>query len=102
MRGLLDMVVIHQPSNTKSPGFATGIFAAIDSDMPPGNGTVSAASYVIRRVLFNREQAARIESQGPHLLVRDLVDPLRPTWHDGKVLTEVLEGILGICPSRRK
>jgi uncharacterized cofD-like protein len=102
MRDQLDMVVIHQPSNVKSPGFATGSFAAIDSSPSPDNGTVSAASNVIRRVLFNREQAVRIEAQGPHLLVRDLVDALRPTWHDVGVLTDVLGGILGICHSQRK
>jgi len=70
--------------------------------VPPKGAAVGVTSNSIRRVLFNQELARRIESQGPLLIVRDLVDPLRPTWHDVLVLSEVFEGILGVCPSPRK
>jgi uncharacterized cofD-like protein len=102
MRGLLDVVVLHQQSGQRAPGSVTASFAAIDPNTPlPASGG-SLAKDSLRRVLFNRELAQRIESQGPLLIVRDLVDPLRPTWHDVSVLSEVLGGVLDACPSRRR
>jgi hypothetical protein len=79
-----------------------GVMAAIDPNMPPPVSDESSTKGSLRRVLFNRELAQRIEAQGPLLVVRDLVDPLRPTWHDVSVLSEVLGGVLDACPSRRK
>jgi uncharacterized cofD-like protein len=119
MRGLLDVVVVHEPSERRHPGSVTASFAAITADTPPsrdgnsdsssgglsGDSTFTSANGnggSVRRVQFDRALAQRIESQGPLLVVRDLVDPLRPTWHDVPVLSEVLEGVLGACPSRRK
>jgi len=102
MRGLLDLVVIHQPSEVKRAGSATGMFAAIDPSVPPRPAVVSTRGVSVRRVTCNKEMARRIELQGPMIIVRDLVDPLRPTWHDVSVLSDVFEGILGICPSPRK
>jgi len=102
MRGLLDLVVIHEPSETKSSGSVTDIFAAIDPSVPPRPVVTAPKGATVRRVVYNRELAKRIESQGPMLIVRDLVDPLRPTWHDVTVLSDVFEGILDICPSPRK
>ena len=102
MRGLLDIVVIHQPSEVKGPGSVTGTFDAIDPSVPPKPTSISTSTASIRRVLFDSTLARRIESQGPMLIVRDLVDPLRPTWHDVPVLSDVFEGILGICHLQRK
>jgi uncharacterized cofD-like protein len=102
MRDLLDVVVIHQHSEVKAPGSVTASFAAVNANMPFTTAENAAVASTVRRVQFNPELAQRIESQGPLLLVRDLVDPLRPTWHDVSVLSEVFEGVLVACPSRRK
>lgn len=102
MRDLLDIVVMHKPDGAKSPGAVTGVLSAITPEMSVvvGEGAVPTGS--IRRVLFNHELARRIESQGPMLVIRNLVDPLRPTWHDVSVLSEVLDGVLRICPSQQR
>jgi uncharacterized cofD-like protein len=100
MDGLLDVVVVHGPSEQRHPGSVTASFAAVTASMPSPVDTPPVGS--VRRVLFNRDLARRIEARGPLLIVRDLVDPLRPTWHDVPVLSEVLEGVLEVCPSRRK
>jgi uncharacterized cofD-like protein len=100
MDGLLDVVVIHGPSEQRHPGSVTASFAAVTASMPPPAEVPPVGS--VRRVLFNRDLARRIEERGPLLIVRDLVDPLRPTWHDVPVLSEVLEGVLEACPSQRK
>jgi uncharacterized cofD-like protein len=130
MRGLLDVVVIHEPSERRHPGSVTASFAAVTADMLPpsrggsgsahsgthgthgahsGSGSAHSGAHSgsgsggsVRRVQFDRALAQQIESQGPLLVIRDLVDPLRPTWHDVPVLSEVLEGVLDACPSRRK
>lgn len=102
MRGLLDVVVIHQPSQGRRPGSVTARFAAVTANMVTSSRDARRGSGAVRQVLFDRTLARRIESQGPLLVVRDLVDPIRPTWHDVPVLSEVLEGILDVCPSRQK
>ncbi|MDR1183714.1 MAG: YvcK family protein [Coriobacteriales bacterium] len=102
MRGLLDVVVLHQQSGQRTPGSVTASFAAIDPNMAPLASDNSPAKGSVRRVHFNQELAQRIESQGPLLVVRDLVDPLRPTWHEVSVLSEVLGGVLDACPLQRK
>ena len=102
MSGLLDIVVIHQPPEVKAAGSVTGTFNAIDPSVPPKPTLASMSGTVIRGVLFDKAQARRIESLGPMLIIRNLVDPLRPTWHDVSVLSDVFEGILGICPLQRK
>jgi uncharacterized cofD-like protein len=103
MRGLLDAVVIHQPAgHERTPGSVTASFAAIAPDAVVPARTTAQGAPSVRRVLFNRGLAQRIESLGPLLIVRDLVDPLRPTWHDIPVLAEVLEGVLDACPSQRR
>jgi uncharacterized cofD-like protein len=102
MRDLLDVVVLHQPSEQRSPGFITARFAVIDPGAPPPPSGENSTKGSVRRVLFNQELARRIESQGPLLVVRDLVDPLRPTWHDVTVLSEALGGVLDACPSQQR
>ncbi|MDR3036890.1 MAG: YvcK family protein [Coriobacteriales bacterium] len=102
MRGLLDVVVIHQPSQMRRPGSVTASFAAVSPGMVLDANERAQAGASVRGVQFNQTLAQRIEAAGPLLVVRDLVDPLRPTWHDVAVLSEVLEGVLDACPSRRR
>jgi uncharacterized cofD-like protein len=102
MRGLLDAVVIHQPSETRRPGSVTASFTAVTAEMVAASKATGSAAASVRRVLFTPALARRIEEQGPMLIIRDLVDPIRPTWHDVPVLSEVLEGVLEACPSQRR
>jgi uncharacterized cofD-like protein len=102
MEGLLDVVVVHRPAEGAAPpGSATASFAAVTPDMLPVREKGRPAPSV-RRVLIDPALVRRIEALGPLLVARDLVDPLRPTWHDVPTLSEVLEGVLGACPSRRR
>ncbi|HBT95562.1 MAG TPA: YvcK family protein [Coriobacteriia bacterium] len=102
MRGLLDIVVMHKPEGAKSPGAVTSTLSTITPEMLAAAGDSSKTEGSIRRVLFTPQLARRIESRGPMLITRDLVDPLRPTWHDITVLSEVLDGVLRICPSQQR
>jgi uncharacterized cofD-like protein len=102
MRGLLDVVLVHQSSREKAPSSVTATFAAVSADSVLSAAENAEIASTVRRVAFNPELAARIEAQGPLLMVRDLVDPQRPTWHDIPVLSEIFEGVLHACPSRRR
>lgn len=104
MRDLLDVVVVHRKETSVRRGSATVSFAALDTDTPAKASRLSSAASIgsIRPVSYNEELAARIEKQGPMLLVRDLVDPIRPTWHDIEELSELLKGVLLACHSRQK
>jgi hypothetical protein len=39
----------------------------------------------------------RIEQAGPVVLSKDLVDPLRPTWHDVHTLAQTLAEVIKAC-----
>ena len=41
-----------------------------------------------------------IEDLGIEVMVRDLVDEKRPTWHDKEKLTQAFEEVLEACHSR--
>jgi 2-phospho-L-lactate transferase/gluconeogenesis factor (CofD/UPF0052 family) len=104
MGGLIDFVVVHEPRRSRPASSVTASFEAITGETArtPHRDQASAPPGPIRPVAFDETLARRIEAYGPALIRRNLVDPLRPTWHDVRVLSEVLEGILGTCPSLRK
>jgi uncharacterized cofD-like protein len=112
MRGLLDVVVVHQEGGEKQAGNVTTSFAAIvsASDVPSAAPADASDSQVrttqvpgsTRRVAVSPALVERIESYGPSVIIRDLVDPDQTTWHDIRTLSEVLKGVFDLCPSLRK
>ena len=91
MRGLLDYVLIHS-SRPLAPERDARSCAA-----PDGQRRAE-----IHPVAITYEDAMAIQSQGPRVIVRDLVDHERPTWHDPAAFREALWGVLKLCRSRRK
>jgi hypothetical protein len=104
MGGLIDFVVVHEAHRDRPSGNTTASFAAITGETLASSPSRQSPDPrpPIRPVAFSEALARRIEARGPALIRRNLVDPLRPTWHDVRVLSEVLEGILSACPSLRK
>lgn len=39
---------------------------------------------------------------GVQPMVRDLVDPVRPTWHDREKLAKAFQEVLAACHSRQR
>ena len=104
MRDLLDVVVVHRKETSVRRGSATVSFAALDTDTPAKASCLSSAASIgsIRPVSYNEELAARIEKQGPMLLVRDLsIHSTNLTWNIEE-LSRVVEGSLLACHSRQK
>lgn len=91
MRGLLDYVLVHS-SHPLSPD--QNAFAPSAADPQESAG--------IHSVAVTYDDVMAIQAQGPRVIVRDLVDHKRPTWHDPEAFREALWGVLKLCRSRRK
>jgi len=115
LRNALDVVIVHSDeaydtSAQAGSGTVTGVFTAVCK----GSGAPAPAPRAqdtafrlmgknrIRSVVFTEEDAERIRQAGPLLVVRDLRDSLRPTWHDRDKLAEVFKGVIQACHSRQK
>lgn len=107
MEGLLDYVLIHCPDKPSSSTYSSGPFEAI-----AGKGALTSRlrdkkagaslTSTIRPVRVSREDVERIQQRGPVVMIRDMVDPLRPTWHDPKALADAFAGVIKLCRSQRK
>ncbi|MDR2672900.1 MAG: YvcK family protein [Coriobacteriales bacterium] len=93
----LDYVIVNRPPEAAHPtvgGNVTGVFTAISSDSLPESGTLKTTLPSVRYVDFDQDIERRIRSSGVKLVVRDLIDPKRPTWHSSGALGEALASIL--------
>lgn len=61
-----------------------------------GNG----ANTAIRPVNITYEDACRIQERGTVVLVRNLVDPLRPTWHSPEALRDAMRTVIRLSKAR--
>jgi len=93
MQGSLDIVVAHDPA---AGAWSAGAGAmVVDSAVATAALTAALpATTPIRRVEIAEGDRELIEALGIELIVRDLVDPLRPTWHDVDVLAGLLHEVL--------
>lgn len=109
MRGCLDFVLIHSSGKPKRSRFSTGSFEAIagagsqKSGMDElREGASLPESAKIRPVKISQEGVAAIQAQGPVVLLRDMKDPERPTWHDPQALADAFMGVFKLCHSRQR
>ena len=99
MRDKLDYVLIHSSGKPKKSRFTTGAFEAIagpaslESAMTEmRDGKNLPARVKIRSVKITQEDIDAIQDQGPVVILRDMKDPLRPTWHDPSALADAFYG----------
>lgn len=107
MEGLLDFVLIHGDAKPSPSKFATDSFEAI-----AGAGALSSRlvesqrgdtlAAEIRPVLLTYDDMMRIQQSGTMVMVRNMVDPLRPTWHDPRALADAFAGVFKFCHSQQK
>lgn len=106
MEGLIDYVLVHSsdPVKTESPAderfnamMGEGIdHAAVAADED------EALVQGVRPVSITYQDMMAIQATGPLVLVRDLADPERPTWHDPLALRMAFEQIVKMTRSRRR
>jgi uncharacterized cofD-like protein len=115
MRGLLDVAIVHRDASDepRPDGNVTAVFKAIGGEDAARGRVLRASRRVndgrrvnddrrIKRVELAGSDAARIRATGCQLMVRDLGDPMRPTWHDIGKLTEAFKEVLQACHSRQR
>ena len=106
MRGLLDYVLVHSPFPVRPDASETGTFRAVTGvNVGDSRFTVAPgeeAGRRVRPVRIDYPDLRSIQSKGPVVLVRNLVDPQRPTWHDPLLLREAFTGVLRLCRSRQR
>lgn len=100
MEGLLDYVLIHKDANS-DPG-TTGFFPVVRDYSDSRYQTRGRRSGQVRRVEVNDELVQRIQGLGTTPIVRDLVDPERPTWHEQQALARAFGEVLEACRLRRR
>ncbi|WP_165249176.1 gluconeogenesis factor YvcK family protein [Adlercreutzia sp. ZJ141] len=97
MRGLVDYVLVHTEHPLRSPGM--GHAEVVDADVTPA--TDLQLSGGVRPVRITHQDARAIQAMGAVVIARNLVDPVRPTWHDPAALQDAFLGVLKLCRSRR-
>lgn len=109
MRDKLDYALIHSSGKPKKSRFTTGAFEAIagpaslESAMTEmRDGKNLPARVKIRSVKITQEDIDAIQDQGPVVILRDMKDPLRPTWHDPSALADVFMGVFKLCRSQQR
>lgn len=106
MRGLLDYALVHSPYPVRPDASETGTFRALTGvNVGDSRFTVAPGEEEGRRVRpvhIDYPDLRAIQSKGPVVIVRNLVDPQRPTWHDPFLLREAFTGVLRLCRSRQR
>lgn len=109
MRDKLDYALIHSSGKPKKSRFTTGAFEAIagpaslESAMTEmRDGKNLPARVKIRSVKITHEDIDAIQDQGPVVILRDMKDPLRPTWHDPSALADAFMGVFKLCRSQQR
>lgn len=109
MRDKLDYALIHSSGKPKKSRFTTGAFEAIagpaslESAMTEmRDGKNLPARVKIKSVKITQEDIDAIQDQGPVVILRDMKDPLRPTWHDPSALADAFMGVFKLCRSQQR
>lgn len=109
MRGLLDYVLVHSVSPVALAGQGEGesrsgvhMGSTDRFSAPKALDPYDSNGRPIRPVRITPQDISAIESVGPKVIVRNLVDPVRPTWHDPVALRDAFTEVLGLCRSRRR
>ena len=91
----LDYVLANKQHESESTGNITGYFATIGTDTNPmPRIEESLPKPVERPVVINDAIVAKIREYGVKVLVREMNDPQRASWHDPQALAQALASII--------
>lgn len=101
MDGLVDYVLVHSPEALR-PAKRIDRMAQATHCAPPEAPAQSAqaGTPAIRPVRISYEDACAIQQAGPVVIVRNLADPLRPTWHDASSLRDAMRTVIRLSRMR--
>lgn len=102
MQGSLDYVLIHSahplPRHARADETfqqVAGVSGQTSAEQERREG--AGLSKRIRPVKITREDITAIQEQGPMVLLRNMADPVRPTWHEPQALAQAFLGVLKLC-----
>ena len=107
LEGCLDYVLLHHPGTPHAQGAVEESF-----ENCAGGGSVEGASTdvrmgrnlnrQIRPLVVTQADIRAIQSMGPLVLVRNLADSARPTWHNPEALAHAFTGVFKLCLSHHR
>ena len=101
MDGLVDYMLVHSPVALRPASRADRMAGVVCGDVPQEPAAAQpVAPGAIRPVRISYEDAFAIQQAGPVVLVRNLVDPLRPTWHDASALRDAMRTVIRLSRLR--
>lgn len=105
MRGLVDYVLVHSSVALRAESPATGSFIAVSGEKPEYSSYSDLddehLAGSVRPVSITYQDMLAIQSQGPVVIARNLIDSERPTWHSPKAYRDALLQIMRLIKDRR-
>lgn len=100
MDGLVDYMLVHSPEALRPARRLDRMAAALHRVPEAVPARSEQESPAIRPVRITYEDACAIQQAGPVVLVRNLVDPFRPTWHDPNALRDAMRTVVRLSRMR--
>lgn len=103
MEGLIDYMLIHsavalRPSSDAGRDDASSLMHSVERFRMPE--AIVGSAPVVRPVRVDYADACAIQDRGTVVLVRDLVDPMRPTWHSPEALRDAFRSVIRLSRAR--
>lgn len=101
MEGLVHYMLVHSPEPLRPEKRIESLARAVRRDCVSASASAGdGRAEHIRPVRVTYEDARAIQQQGPVVLVRNLADPLRPTWHDASALRDAMRAVIRLSRMR--
>ncbi len=105
MEGLIDYMLVHSKVPLRAESPATGSFAALSGAELEHASTSdlndSQLTCGVRPISINYGDMLAIQSRGPIVISRNLVDTERPTWHSPFALRDAFQSVIKLSRARR-
>ena len=105
MEGLIDYMLVHSKVPLRAESPATGSFAALSGAELEHASTSdlndSQLTCGVRPISINYGDMLAIQSRGPIVISRNLVDAERPTWHSPFALRDAFQNVIKLSRARR-
>lgn len=109
MEGLLDFVLLHSKLPVRPSPMSQGLYASATGDESAFSTLDDLTDFfdesldtAVRPVRFTYRDVQAIQATGPVVMVRDLSDQIRPTWHDPERLRRAFQEVIYLCRSRQR
>lgn len=100
MDGLVDYMLVHSPEPLRPMRRLDRMAATLRRAPETLPARSEQETSAIRPVRISYEDACAIQQSGPVVLVRNLVDSFRPTWHDPNALRDAMRTVVRLSRMR--